>query len=207
MKPNDRLIAVAIGSVLVVGAFLVCIIIGLPDSGGSSVRAQESTTPTPKPAPTGEDFDRWEKEWDAKGRVGLRSMNIQGSWVIPEGQSATGRAQGQSATAGAQGQSATGMPQGPAGFFNASQPGDRVLKFTDGSSVALPAGVEISRLRIVLVSCIPGKQCLQPPFYELKKGEDNVLTVDIDGTVSEYSLNNTVSDPSAFAFLTSDDED
>ena len=207
MKSNDRLIAVAIGSVLVVGAFMVGILIGFPGGEQSSARAQESTTPTPKPAPTGEDFDRWEKEWDAKGRVGLRSMNIQGSWVIPEGQSATGRAQGQSATAGARGQSATGMPQGPAGFFNASQPGDRVLKFKDGSSVALPEGVELVELEIILLECIRGKQCLRPPLYLLKKGEDNILNVDIHGTVSEYSLNNTVSDPSAFAFLTSDDED
>ena len=197
MKSNDKLIAIAIGSILVVGAFLVGIIIGLPDSGGSSVRAQESTTPTPLPAPTGEDFDRWEKEWDAKGRVGLRSMNIQGSWVIPEGQSAA---------AGAQGQSGDEFPQGPAGFFNPSQPGDRVLKFTDGSTVNLPEGVELAKLRIMLVECIRGKQCLRPPLYLLKKGEDNILNVDVDGTVSEYSLNNTVRDPSAFSFLTSDDD-
>ena len=188
MKSNDKLIAIAIGSILVVGAFLVGIIIGLPDSGGSSVRAQESTTPTPLPAPTGEDFDRWEKEWDAKGRVGLRSMNIQGSWVIPEGQSAA---------AGA---------RGPAGAWNASQPGDRVLNLVDGSTIDLPEGVEISEFLSILIYCIPGNQCLQPPLYELKKGED-VVIVDIHGTVSEWSLNNTVSDPSAFAFLTSDDED
>ena len=39
MKSNNKLIAVAIGSILVVGAFLVGILISLPDNGDSSVRA------------------------------------------------------------------------------------------------------------------------------------------------------------------------
>ena len=204
MKSNDKLIAIAIGSILVVGAFLVGIIIGLPDSGGSSVRAQESSTPPPKPPPTAEDFDRWEREWAAKNNEGLGTMEI----VLEPAfdlVSTTGVSRASGDTAGFIQDPDTGRWVREATFFP-SQVGDRVLKFHDGSTKTLPEGVKLVDVVIaVLVECVPGKQCLKAPWYVLEKGESNTLIVNLDGVLSEYSLNNTVTDPSAFSFLTTQD--
>ena len=78
MKSKDRLLWVAMGGLLLVGAFMVGILAGLPGGDRLTVRAQESTTPTPLPQPTGEDMDRWEREWDARGREGARGSSKHG---------------------------------------------------------------------------------------------------------------------------------
>ena len=52
MKSNDKLIAVAIGSILVVGAFMVGIPIGLPDVEGTLLpRRRKAPLPLLSPHP------------------------------------------------------------------------------------------------------------------------------------------------------------
>ena len=174
MKSNDKLIAIAIGSILVVGAFLVGILISLPDNGDSSVRAQESSTPPPKPLPTYEDLQRALRE-----NPNLPRMNVQ---VIEEPR--------------------PGGASGASGEFEASQPGDRVIKFRDGSSNVLPDDVEITETVYLEGLYLVGSPVYHEPTYFLKRGEDT-LAVDSYGTPRPTGME-TLDDhnPDAFPFLT-----
>ena len=171
MKSNNKLIAVAVGSILMVGAFLVGILISLPDNGNSSVRAQESSTPPPKPLPTYEDLQRALRE-----NPNLPRMNVQ---VIEE--------------------PGPGGASGASGEFEASQPGDRVIKFRDGSSKVLPDDVEIEYTFLWGGSRRMGvKPKYLDPTYQLRRGEDTV-TVDSTGKIRTHV---TEDNPAAFPFLT-----
>ena len=178
MKSNAKLIAIAIGSLLVVGAFLAGILIGFPSSEHSTVRAQESTTPPPKPPPTGEDLDRWEREWAAKNYEGLLDIDVQVE-EIPE-------------------------VRGASGEFEASQPGDRVIKFRDGSQKVLTDDVEITETVYLGGLYSVGDPVYHEPTYFLKRGEDT-LAVDSYGTPRPTGME-TLDDhnPDAFPFLTQD---
>ena len=168
MKSNDKLIAVAIGSLLVVGAFMVGILTNFPGGDRSSIQAQESTTPQPKPQPTKEDLDRWAIEYPD-----LPRMKVQ---VIEEPPS----------------------PKGASGEFEPSQPGDRVIKFRDGSQKVLPDDVEIEYTFLWGGSRRMGvKPKYLDPTYQLRRGEDTV-TVDSTGKIRTHV---TEDNPEAFQFM------
>ena len=154
MKSNDRLIAIAIGSILVVGAFLVGILISLPDNGDSSVRAQESTTPTPLPPPTAADLDRWEREWQESSGAGIQTIEVTAELIIKPGTE---------------------------NLYFGSGPGDREVLFRDSTSKTLPDGVALVK-RSNGGICEVGVVCGRPPLYKLQKGEATAW-VDSDGTV------------------------
>ena len=192
MRLNDRLIWVAVGGLLLVGAFLVGILIGLPGHDRSVVRAQtadgetRSTTkavvkvaPTPLPPPTAADLDRWEREWDARGREGMPALEIE---IVSEPRA--GRVARSSSA-------------------RLSRPGDRVLHFRDSTSKTLPEGVELLYTdALIFITCVPGSQCLEPPLYYLQKGEDTV-TVDSRGQVS-VGIWKPTDNRDAFPLLTED---
>ena len=162
MKSNDKLIAVAIGSILVVGAVMVGILIGFPGGLLSAVRAQEPVTPTPKPLPTGEDLDRWEKMVE-DGELVVEEMEV--TIIIP---TPTG-----------------GRSASPRFIFRPSQPGDRELRFRDSITLALPDDVELVYTTATLVtygSPPPGATMPEPPEYYLEKGSFTV-SVDSEGRV------------------------
>ena len=183
MKSNDKLIAIAIGSILVVGAFMVGILIGLPGHDRNVVRAQagddetRSTTggvdkvaPTPLPPPTAADLNKWNKEWQESGGAGIQSLEVSAE-VIKKNDSG----------------------------YGVSWIGDRELVFRDGTSVELPSDVEI--IHVLLMGMCGSTVCPTMPVYTLQRGS---ATVGVDSTGVVLPNIEPTDDRSAFSFLFDD---
>ena len=183
MRLNDRLVWVLMGSILLVGAFLVGILIGLPDGGRSSVQAQSaddeprSTTravdkvaPTPLPPPTAADLDRWEREWQESSGAGIQTIEVSAE-VIKKNDSG----------------------------YGVSWIGDRELVFRDETSVELPSDVEI--IHVLLMGMCGSTVCPTMPVYTLQRGS---ATVGVDSTGVVLPNIEPTDDRSAFSFLFDD---
>ena len=165
---------VAMCSLLVVGAMLVGALTGIPDRAASVAQAQE---PEVKPAPTTEDLIRWEQEWEAKG--GAPEMGV-GFRDIPlrEGERGyTGETVEQMIA-----RHESDVTEWPTEVswevtggsvlsrIRPSQPGERELRFYDGTTMDLPEGVELIVTERAFIY-FRGNHHPIMPMYTLQKGE------------------------------------
>ena len=147
MQNTGKLMIVAMCSLLVVGAMLVGSLTGIPGRAASVAQAQE---PAEKPAPTTEDLIRWDKEWEAKG--GAPEMGV-GLMEIPLREGERGYTGETIEQLGARHESdVTEWPTevwwdvtggSVLSRIRPSQPGERELRFYDGTTMDLPEGVEL----------------------------------------------------------------
>ena len=157
MKSNDKLIAIAIGSILVVGAFMVGVLIDLPGQDKSVVTAQTAEeTPNAQAIPP-DVLEPWSTPTaeEMEPPPGMEVIKkVVGVEYIPQ----------------AVARQRSNFP---------SEAGDRRLYFNDGSYVDLPEDVTLETTYRVY-TCPPAPyHCPAWPLYKLVKGEH---TLPVDGS-------------------------